>query len=381
MTQKRVFIIAGEASGDMLGARLIANLKTLSSEYSFEGVAGAKMVAEGCACFYPQERLAVFGAFEILHRLRELRRIHHYIYAYLKKNPPDVFIGIDAPAFNLSMEKKLKSLGIKTVHYVSPSVWAWRPGRVKTIAKAVNLMLTLFPFEVDFYQRHHVPVDFVGHPLARIIPMKNDMQQARLALGLPTAGTILGLLPGSRMSEVDTLGQVFLQVAKRCLDRQPGLQICVGLANQKIQQRVQALYETSGLGLPIHFVTGHSLQVMAASNVLLIASGTATLEAMLIKRPMVVAYRINALSYWLIAKWLVKTRFIALPNILADESLVPEFIQYDIDITAMTQAVLAYLNDSNKVEPLIERFKSIHQTLLSTHENQAAKAIERLLTA
>jgi len=379
MTQKRIFIVVGEASGDMLGARLIADLKALLPDYNFEGITGPKMTAAGCACFYPQERLAVFGAFELFHRLRELRAIYYHVYHCLKDNPPDVFIGIDAPAFNLSMEKKLRAHGIKTVHYVSPSVWAWRPSRVKTITEGVNLMLTLFPFEVDFYQRHRVPVSFVGHPLARMIPMHSDKQMARETLGLPLKGPLLGLLPGSRMSEVDNLTQSFLQTAKHCVDAKPDLQIVIGLANDKIQQRVRALYESSELSLAIHFVTGRSLQVMAASDVLLIASGTATLEAMLIKRPMVVAYRINVLSYWLIAKWLVKTRFISLPNILADENLVPEFIQYDIDAAKMADELLRYLDDADKGEVLQARFKAIHQRLLASKENQAAEAIQQLL--
>ena len=375
----KIFIVAGEASGDSLGAKLIEDLTALAPNLEFEGIAGDKMKAVGCQCFYPQERLAVFGAFEILHRYRELRSIHCHIQRYLKKNPPALFIGIDAPAFNLPLEKKCRRWGIKTIHYVSPSVWAWRPGRVRTIAKAVHLILTLFPFEVEFYQKHHVPVDFVGHPLARSIPLSSDKRKARLHLGIKHEGKLLALFPGSRMSEVNALTKDFLKTAAQCVAQYPGLQIVVGLANDAVQHRFKTLYRESNFSLPLYTVIQQSLTVMAASDVLLVASGTVSLEAMLIKRPMVVAYRISGLSYWLIARWLVKTRFFSLPNILAKDSLVPEYIQYDIDIQAMAKDLIQYLTEPEKVEALVRRFTEIHRILAATDDNRAAQAVWQLI--
>ena len=381
MSVQRIFIVAGEASGDTLGAHLIQELQKLNPHIKFEGIAGAKMLAVGCHCFYPQERLAVFGAFEILHRLAELRRIHRSLYHYLKAHPPALFIGIDAPEFNLSLEKKLRRLGIKTIHYVSPSVWAWRPRRVHTIAQSVNLILALFPFEVPFYQQHHVPVKFVGHPLARMITMHSDKLTARAALGLSPTATLLALLPGSRMSEVKQLMSVFLAVAKCCVAKTTAMEIVIALVNERIQQQVRAMCKVANLDFKIHFITAKAQQVMAASDVLLVASGTATLEAMLIKRPMIVVYRINFLSYWLIARWLIKTPFIALPNILANEALVPEFIQYNINVDAIVASLYDYLDNPLKVQQLLQRFKLLHESLLTTENNQAAKAVQTLLNS
>lgn len=287
----RIGIVAGEASGDLLGAGLIRAIKQRLPDAVIEGIAGPAMIAQGCTALFPAEKLAVMGFVEVLGRYRELHGIRTQLIRHFLDNPPDVFIGIDAPDFNLGLERVLKEAGIPTVHYVSPSVWAWRQWRLRKIALSTDLMLTLFPFEAAFYEAYHVPVRFVGHPLAEMIPDVPDLQAARIKLGLPVLGDIVALLPGSRMSEVNALGLTFIHAAQWCAQHRPGVHFLAPLATADTRELFEQLVKTHAPMLSITIIAGRSREVMAAADVVLLASGTATLEALLLKRPMVVAYR------------------------------------------------------------------------------------------
>ncbi len=374
----RFGIVAGEASGDLLGAGLIAAIKQQYPDAVFEGIAGPQMIAAGANSLFPMDRLSVMGIVEVLGRYRELLGIRRQLAAYFKQNPPDAFIGIDAPDFTLGLEKQLRIAGIKTVHYVSPSVWAWRQGRVKKIAASTDLMLTLFPFEARFYQQYQVPVHFVGHPLADTIPLAVDKQAARQQLNLPTDTEILALLPGSRSNELHYLAQPFIETACWLQARRPGLGFVVPLANPERRiQFEQAMTEIKAQGreLPrLTLVDGQSREVMAAADVVLLASGTAALEAMLLKRPMVVAYKLAPLTYWL-ARRLVKVENVSLPNLLANETLVPELIQHEATPENLGQKVLAYFENPAIMDDLNQRFTDIHRTLRQDASQQAADAI------
>lgn len=379
----RFGVVAGEASGDLLGANLIAAIKQRHPDASFEGIAGPQMIAAGASTLFPMDRLSVMGIVEVLGRYRELLGIRRQLARHFKQNPPDAFIGIDAPDFTLGLEKQLRDAGIKTVHYVSPSVWAWRQRRVKKIAASTDLMLTLFPFEAGFYQQHRVPVQFVGHPLADTIPLAVDQSAARQALNLPVDAQILALLPGSRSNELHYLAQPFIETACWLHTQHPGLEFVVPLANnERRAQFEQALssVRASGKDVPqIRLIAGQSREVMAAADVVLLASGTAALEAMLLKRPMVVAYILAPLSYW-IAKRLVKVENVSLPNLLANETLVPELIQQEVSAENLGQKVLAYFENPALMDTLHQRFDEIHQSLRQDAGAQAAEAILQLVS-
>lgn len=373
----RIGILAGEASGDQLGAGLLAALKKIHPELIIEGIGGPRMIAEGCHSLANQERLAVMGYVEPLKRLPELLGIRSRIRQHFLDNPPDVFIGIDSPGFNLSLEKKLREAGIKTVHYVSPQIWAWRQGRVKKIARCVDLMLTLFPFEAVFYKDHSVPVTFVGHTLADKIPLQPDQTGARNKLGINPEGRMVALLPGSRGSEVKLLAPDFLDAARIMFARQPDLTFVIPAANQGRLTQLQTLLENYS-DLPITLVEGQSHDVMCAADAVLMASGTTTLEAMLLKRPMVVAYKFPALSYAILSR-LVKIPHVALPNILAGRELVPELIQDVVSPQKLADAVLHFLNNENAVIKLQREFTVIHETLKQNADEKAAQAILQLI--
>jgi lipid-A-disaccharide synthase len=376
----RIGIVAGEASGDLLGAGLISAIKQRYPDAVFEGIAGPQMIAAGATSLFPMDRLSVMGIVEVLGRYRELLGIRRQLAKHFRDNPPDVFIGIDAPDFTLGLEKQLRQVGIKTVHYVSPSVWAWRQRRVKKIAKSTDLMLTLFPFEATFYEQHHVPVKFVGHPLADTIPMSVDKLAARKSLGLSPGNTILAMLPGSRSNELHYLATTFIETVRWLRQRHPGLEVVVPLANEvRRAQFEQALAQVSDAPEMI-LVDGQSREVMAAADVVLLASGTAALEAMLLKRPMVVAYKLSPLTYWL-AKRLVKVKNVSLPNLLANETLVPELIQHDATPEKLGQAVLSYLEDTSLNHRVNQRFNEIHQSLRQDASQQAATAVLDLISS
>jgi len=369
----QVGILAGEASGDLLGAGLMHSLRKLHPEIAFIGIGGPEMEKAGLVSRVPMERLAVMGLVEPLKRLSELLGIRKAFYQDLKNNPPDVFIGIDSPDFNLGLEVKLKALGIPTVHYVSPSVWAWRQGRIKKIQRAVDLMLALFPFEEKYYQQHNVAVSCVGHPLADELPLQVDVNAAREELSLEHNAKILAMLPGSRQGEVSRLGPVFLATARRCLEKWPGLKIVIPCAGEARKAQLSAMLENAGLPA-IKLVLGQSRTVMAAADCLLMASGTATLEGLLLKKPMIVAYRMAPFSYAIISRML-KSRYISLPNLLADKAFVPEFLQEAANPEALFSEIDKLLTQSESREAVISTWESIHQSLRRNASDTAAKAV------
>jgi lipid-A-disaccharide synthase len=368
----RVALVAGEASGDILGSGLMHAIKARHPDAEFIGVGGARMEAEGLKSYFPMERLAVMGLVEVLGRLFELLGRRRQLARDLIAAKPDVFIGIDAPDFNLGLELKLRRAGIKTVHYVSPSVWAWRQKRVLNIREACDLMLTLFPFEAQFYDAHQVPVRFVGHPLADAIPQQADRAAARDALDLPQDGPVVALMPGSRGGEVARLGELFLDAAIRLRSLRPGVRFLLPCATPERREQLEQML--AGRDLPLTLLNGRSHEALAACDAVLIASGTATLEALLYKRPMVVAYRVAPLTYRIL-KRLVKSPYISLPNLLAERLLVPELIQDAATPEALAQTV-APLIDGGQVQT--EGFDVIHRALRRDASVSAADAVLKL---
>ena len=334
------------------------------------------MLAEGFETLFPIDRLSVMGLVEPLKRLPELFKIRKTLFKHFLENQYDVVIGIDSPDFNLGLELKLRKKGIKTAHYVSPSVWAWRQGRVKKIAQAVDLMLTLLPFEEDFYRQHQVPVVCVGHPLAEDLPLETDTLAARQNLGLGDA-PVLTVMPGSRASEVATLGKLFLDVANLSSKAIPGLQLVIPAANsERRQQLMEILQEYPNLSITL--LDGQSLTAMAAADVVLLSSGTSALEAMLLKKPMVVSYRLGKYSYKLISK-MVKVPYVSLPNLLADEELVPELLQDNATVENLNKAVQNFFQQSDEVATLKQRFMALHRSLQYGGSRTAADAIINLI--
>ncbi|WP_101756617.1 lipid-A-disaccharide synthase [Oceanicoccus sp. KOV_DT_Chl] len=381
MASLRIGIVAGEASGDILGASLMRAILTKNPDVQFEGIGGPLMIAEGFNSHFPMDRLSVMGLVEPLKRLPELLRIRRAIKDHFIAKPADLFIGIDSPDFTLNIELALRQAGLLTAHYVSPSVWAWRQGRVKKIAKAVDRMLTLLPFEAEFYHQHNVPVTFVGHPLADQLPLDNtglaqQQLQARAQLALPENGAIIALLPGSRGGEVKLLAPDFIAAARWCYHQRNDLKFVIPAANDQRRQQLETILAEHGKGLPIKLVDGQSQTAMTAADVVLMASGTTALEAMLLKKPMVVAYRMAGLSYFIISR-MVKTRFFSLPNLLAGEQLVPELQQDEVRPEMLGPLLLERLTDHQQRTQLIEKFSDIHQQLKC---NASERAAEVLLT-
>ena len=373
-----IAIIAGEASGDILGAGLIRSLRKRYPKARFVGIGGDEMIAEGFHSLVPMERLSVMGLVEVLGRIRELFSIRARLLEYFFTTPPDVVIGIDSPDFTLAIERRCREAGIPSVHYVSPSVWAWRQKRIFKIAKSVDLMLTLFPFEARFYEEHNVPVAFVGHPLADRIPMQPDTGAARKALGLNLDQPVLAVLPGSRGGEVERLGTLFLEASRWLQERRPDIQLVIPCVNRDREKQVECLVEALEVKLPVTLVRGRSREVMAASDVVLLASGTATLEAMLLKRPMVVGYRLSNLSYKVLSR-LVKVPWVALPNLLAQKGLVPELLQDDATPEALGAAVLERMENTDERERLQQAFSELHESLRQNADERAATAISELM--
>ncbi|AZD77780.1 lipid-A-disaccharide synthase [Pseudomonas chlororaphis] len=372
MSKLRIALVAGEASGDILGAGLMRALKAQHPAVEFIGVGGPLMQAEGLVSYFPMERLAVMGLVEVLGRLRELLARRKKLVQTLIAEKPDVFIGIDAPDFNLNIELQLRQAGIKTVHYVSPSVWAWRQKRVLKIREGCDLMLTLFPFEAKFYEEKGVPVRFVGHSLADAIPLKADRAAARAELGLPD-GPLVALMPGSRGGEVGRLGALFLDAAQRLRALRPGVRFVMPCASPERRTQLEELL--AGRDLPLTLLNGQSHQALAACDAVLIASGTATLEALLYKRPMVVAYRLAPLTFWIL-KRMVKSPYISLPNLLAQRLLVPELLQDDATAEALAQTLSPLIEDGQEQT---RGFDEIHRTLRRDASNQAAEAVLNLI--
>ncbi len=373
-----IAMVAGEASGDILGSGLIRSLRKRYPNARFVGIGGEEMITEGFHSLVPMERLSVMGLVEVLGRLRELFAIRARLMDYLLTTPPDVVIGIDSPDFTLGVEERCRKAGIPTAHYVSPSVWAWRQKRIFRIARSVDLMLTLLPFEARFYEDHQVPVAFVGHPLAERVPMEVDTAGARDALGLDQDKPVLAILPGSRAGEVERLGGLFLETARRLQEVHPDLQLVVPCVNREREVQVRELADSLDVQLPLTVVRGRSREVMAAADVVLLASGTATLEAMLLKKPMVVGYRLSNLSYALVSR-LVKVPWVSLPNLLAQEELVPELLQDNATPEKLAEAVLERLDNPQERERLHEAFTRLHHLLRRDADERAAEAVSALI--
>ncbi|MEO6679998.1 MAG: lipid-A-disaccharide synthase [Pseudomonas sp.] len=372
MANLRIALVAGEASGDILGAGLMRALKAQHPAVEFIGVGGPLMQAEGLTSYFPMERLSVMGLVEVLGRLRELLARRKLLIQTLIEEKPDVFIGIDAPDFTLNIELKLRQAGIKTVHYVSPSVWAWRQKRVLKIREGCDLMLTLLPFEARFYEEKGVPVRFVGHTLADAIPLQADRAAARAELGVPD-GPLVALMPGSRGGEVGRLGALFFDAAERLQVLKPGVRFVLPCASPQRRAQIETLL--AGRNLPLTLLDGQSHLALAACDAVLIASGTATLEALLYKRPMVVAYRLAPLTFWIL-KRMVKSPYISLPNLLAQRLLVPELLQDDATPEALAQTLLPLIDGG---EEQTRGFDDIHRTLRRDASNQAADAVLTLI--
>jgi len=373
----RIGIVAGESSGDLLAAGLIGALKRRIPGAVFEGVAGPRMVAQGCTALFPADKLAVMGLVEVLSHFREISAIRRHLLQHFRNHPPDVFIGVDSPDFNLPLERKLRAAGIPTVHYVSPTVWAWRQYRVRGIARSVDLILTLFPFEADFYRDHQVPVSFVGHPLADMIPLRPDRGAARAQLGLPQDVAVVALLPGSRVGELERHADSFVETVRWCLERRPDVRFVAPLATAETRRIFEAALQRHGQ-IPVSLLDGQSREAMTAADAVLLASGTAALEALLLKRPMVVTYRLAPLTYW-IARRLLKIPYCSMPNLLAGRQVAPEFIQDAATPENMGQAVLEYLEHPEEVAPLEEIFTEIHGLLKQGANEKAARAVLKLL--
>lgn len=373
----RIALVAGEASGDILGAGLMAALRDRFPDAEFVGVGGEEMTAGGFHSLFPMERLSVMGITEVLARLPELLRLRRKLVDFLREQRPDVYIGIDSPDFNLPVARRLHARGIRTVHYVSPSVWAWRQGRIHGIKASIDLMLCLLPFESDFYEQHGVPVAFVGHPLADRVPLQPDTHGARDALGLDAGAPVLAMLPGSRGGEVGAMLPIFIKALMRLKAKHPSLQTVVPAVNAEREAQIRELLDASGIG-GVTVVRGQSRRAMEAADTVMLASGTATLEAMLMKKPMVVGYRMGRLSYFIISR-LLRAPHVALPNLLAGERLVPELIQRGLTVPGLVQAVDDYLSHPGRADSLAETFTRLHEQLRRDASNRAAEAVARLL--
>ncbi|MCF7531081.1 lipid-A-disaccharide synthase [Pseudomonas petrae] len=374
MARLRIALVAGEASGDILGSGLMRAIKARHPDAEFIGVGGPLMEAQGMTSYFPMERLSVMGLVEVLGRLKELLARRKLLVQTLIDEKPDVFIGIDAPDFTLNIELKLRQAGIKTVHYVSPSVWAWRQKRVLKIREGCDLMLTLLPFEARFYEEKGVPVRFVGHPLADTIPLQADQLAARAELALGE-GPVVALMPGSRGGEVGRLGALFFDAAERLLAARPDIRFVLPCASPQRREQIEQLLQ--GRELPLTLLDGQSHVALAACDAVLIASGTATLEALLYKRPMVVAYRLAPLTYWIL-KRMVKSPYVSLPNLLAQRLLVPELLQDAATAEALAQTLLPLLDNGDSQTA---GFDAIHRTLRRDASNQAAEAVLNLIGA
>lgn len=371
-------MVAGEHSGDLLGAGLISELKSHFPNAQFVGVGGPLMQAQGFESLLPMDDLAVMGLAEVLRHLPRLLRHRRRVITRFIEQPPAVYIGIDAPDFNLPIAKRLKAAGIPTMHYVSPSVWAWRQGRIHGIKQAVDHVLCLLPFEKAFYDQHQLPATFVGHPLADSIPRQSDCHSARqqLQLTLSDEQRLIAILPGSRGGELQRLAPIFLQAADKLAERHPDWRFVAPMISPARAKQFQQLQQRYAPNLAIQVVDGQARTVMAAADVLLLTSGTVTLEAMLIKRPMVVAYRFSWLSY-LIIKRLFKAAFFSLPNLLAGRRLVPELVQSEVTVERLASEIEVLLNQSN--QPLLEKFDQLHELLQQDADRLSANVAASLV--
>jgi lipid-A-disaccharide synthase len=370
-------MVAGEASGDLLASLLLRGIKARWPAAQAGGIGGPRMCELGFKAWWPSEKLSVRGYIEVLRHYRELIGIRNEVKARVLRERPDMFIGVDAPDFNLDLERDLKAAGIKTVHFVSPSIWAWRPERVEKIGNSVSHVLCIFPFEVELLKRHGIAATYVGHPLANVIPMLPDRAGARAALGFSVDDTVVAILPGSRKSEIQYLARTFLGAAALMQRARPTIKFVIP-ALPALQAQITQAAQAAGMGASVQIVAGQSHKVLAACDVTLIASGTATLEAALFKRPMVISYKMNWLSY-LIMKPKQLQPWIGLPNILCQDVVVPELLQSKATPRALADAVLQWLDAPQKVAALQQRFSALHTELQRDTPRLAADAIEKIL--
>jgi len=377
----RVGMVAGEASGDLLGAHLIAALKARRHGFEFSGIGGPKMVEQGFEVLHSMDKLGVRGYAEVLKQYREIRQVQKDLIRRFLDDPPALFIGIDSSDFNLDIERKLKRKGVRVVHYVSPAIWAWRGWRVQRIARSVSHILALFPFEPELYEKAGVPVTYVGHPLADMIPMKPDRREARKFLRLPLAQPIVALLPGSRKAELHYMADLFVKTAKTLIAEVPDAHFVAPMASRAMYDMFNlALRRHSALDLPLKLMWGHSHEALCAADVALVASGTATLETALFKTPMVITYRQSMLNS-ILMKRMIYLPYIGLPNILAGEQFVPEYVQAKATHEALARALIQLLSDKDARAAQVERFRKIHAMLKKGTADIAADTVLKVLDA
>jgi lipid-A-disaccharide synthase len=380
MTQV-IGIVAGEASGDLLASHLMTAIRRMRPDVEFVGIGGPKMQSAGMRVLFPMEKLAVFGYVEVLRHYLELVGIRRKLKKYFLDNKPALFIGVDAPDFNFGLEHTLKRNGIPTIHYVSPSIWAWRKERIKKIRRAVSHMLALFPHEPEIYRNAGVPVSYVGHPLADMLPDMPDRAAMRELMRIPLQARVFAFLPGSRQSEVRQLAVLYIETARVILQSMPDARFLVPLASRETRAIFeQAMYDCKAEDLPFSLLFGHAQDAMTAADIVLVASGTATLECALLKRPMVITYRLNALT-WRIMRRKSYLPYFGLPNILLGRFVVPELMQEDATPENLAQALLNLLNDRNAVAELEKLFGELHKTLKQDTSQKAADAVLSYLPA
>ena len=371
----KIAIVAGEASGDLLGAHLIATLNQKRSDLMFFGIAGPKMQREGAQSLFPLEKLSVRGYIEVLTHLYGLLKLRRNLLNQILAEKPAVFIGIDAPDFNFWLEKKLKKHGIPTIHYVSPSIWAWRGGRINKIKHAVTHMLALFPFEAPLYEKVGLPVTFIGHPLADEIPLKPNTKAARELLKLEKNSLVVAMLPGSRQSEVQQHAELFVKTAQLISEQNANAVFLVPLITRQTRTIFEtALYKNHNEALNLQILFGHAHDAMEAADIVIVASGTATLEAALLKRPMVITYHMPTLSWWML-KRMNYLPYVGLPNILAGKFLVPELLQHEATPEKLADAVTRLLSDAENLKNIKQEFTQIHTSLKQNAAEKAANVV------
>ncbi len=380
-TVVRIAVVAGEASGDLLASLLIGALKKKLPDAIFYGIGGPKMQAQGFDAWWPIDKLSVMGYIDALKNYREIAGIRRQLKKRLLELRPDIFIGVDAPDFNLGLEIELKAAGIKTIHYVSPSIWAWRAGRIKKIGRAVNRVLALFPMEPPLYEKENIPVTFVGHPLADIIPLETSKEAVREKLSISRKLPVFALLPGSRRGELEKMADTFVLTAKLIRERfLPDAQFVVPLTTRETRLQFEsAIYRQQAGEVPFRLLFGHAQDALGAADVSLVASGTATLEAALIKRPMVITYKAARSSYW-IARRLVRLPYVGLPNILSGRFVVPEILQDEATPEKLAEALVKLYEDKDNAEAVAETFTDLHLQLRQNNAEKAAAAVVECLS-
>jgi len=374
-----IAVVAGESSGDLLASRLLSGLRPQLPESHLHGIGGKHMAEYGFVSDYPMETLSVRGLFEVLRHYRAIKSVQTSLIEQLLVERPQVFIGVDAPDFNFTVEQRLKEAGIPTVHFIGPSIWAWRAGRIKKIKKSVSHMLVIFPFEAEIYQAANIPVTYVGHPLAEVLPLEPDMLQARQELGLPLDATVVTIMPGSRLSEIQHHTEAFIGAAKILSERDPNIRFVVPMVGNKQRNAyMERVIQAKLADVPVLLIDGRSHVAITAANSVLVASGTATLEVALLKKPMVIAYK-QMWATWQIMRRMGYQPWVGLPNILAREFLVPEFLQDAATPIALADAIWQQLHDDKLVVRLKQRFLEMHHSLLRDSAKESAQAILQII--